>query len=89
MTGYCVHADCTSDNKCRHLVLSTYQCGACMVMYTKLSVLLQDLTCTDVTNDYGKTPLDWAVQRGHTEVSEYLKSVRKPSTPEPGMCVLY
>ncbi len=52
-------------------------------------MLLQDLSCTDVTNDYGQTPLDVAVQFGHTEVSEYLKSVRKPSTPEPGMCVLY
>ncbi len=51
-----------------------------------LSVLLQDLTCTDVTDDGGKTPLDVAVMCGSTEVSEYLKSVRKP---EPGMCVLY
>ncbi len=62
------------------------------------------LTCTDVTDDAGKTPLDWAVLGGHTEVSEdldwavlgghtevseYLKSLRKQSTPEPGMCVLY
>ncbi len=85
-TGYCVHADCTSDNKCRHLVLSTYQCGACMVMYTNVNA---DLSCTDVTNDYGLTPLDVAVQYGCTEVIEYLKSVRKASTPEPGMCVLY
>ncbi len=52
-------------------------------------MLLQDLSCTDVANDYGKTPLDVAVQLGYTEVSEYLKSLRKPSTPEPGMCVLY
>ncbi len=44
---------------------------------------------TDVTDDDGDTPLDYAVRFGHTEVSEYLMSVRKPSTPEPGMCVLY
>ncbi len=91
MTGYCVHADCTSDNKCRHLVLSTYQCGACMVMYTNVSTTTRSLslTCTDVTSDAGKTPLDYAVQLSRTEVIEYLKSVRKASTPEPGMCVLY
>ncbi len=88
-----MHADCTSDNKCRHLVLSTYQCGACMVMYTNVNAVstttrsLSLTCCTDVTDDGGETPLDYAVQKGHTEVSEYLKSVRKPSTPEPGMCV--
>ncbi len=49
--------------------------------YYKISV------CTDVTSDGGMTPLDMAVQ--WPEVSEYLKSLRKPSTPEPGMCVLY
>ncbi len=79
-----MHADCTSDNKCRHLVLSTYQCGACMVMYTNVnavSTTTRSLS-TDVTNDHGETPLDMAVLGGHTEVSEYL---RKPSTPEPGM----
>ncbi len=89
-----MHADCTSDNKCRHLVLSTYQCGACMVMYTNVNAASTttrslSLTCTDVTNDGGKTPLDVAVQFGCTEVSEYLQSLRKPSTPEPCMCVLY
>ncbi len=94
MTGYCVHADCTSDNKCRHLVLSTYQCGACMVMYTNVNAVSTttrslSLTCTDVTDDDGNTPLDLAVQFDRTEVIEYLKSVRKASTPEPGMCVLY
>ncbi len=51
--------------------------------YYKISV------CTDVTSVAGHTPLDVAVQLGRTEVSEYLKSLRKPSTPEPGMCVLY
>ncbi len=73
------------------LVLSTYQCGACMVMYTNVNAVSTttrslSLTCTDVTNDDGQTPLDVAAQRRHTEVSEYLKSVQKP---EPGMCVLY
>ncbi len=82
---------CCSDNKCRHLVLSTYQCGACMVMYTNVSTTTRSLslTCTDVTDYAGDTPLDLAVLGGCTEVIEYLKSVRKASTPEPGMCVLY
>ncbi len=43
------------------------------------------LTCLDVTDDAGRTPLDYAVQRGNTKVADYLKS-QKPSTPEPGMC---
>ena len=42
------------------------------------------LTCPDVTNNDGRTPLDWAVQYGQTEVADYLKSV--VSTPEPSMC---
>ncbi len=42
------------------------------------------LTCLDVTDDKGRTPFDWAVQFGRTEVADYLKSV--VSTPEPGMC---
>ncbi len=65
-----------------------------MVMYTNVNAVSTttrslSLTCTDVTSDDGETPLDVAVQYGRTEVSEYLKSLRKPSTPEPGMCVLY
>ena len=65
-----------------------------MVMYTNVNAVSTttrslSLTCTDVTNDDGNTPLDLAVQFGRTEVIEYLKSVRKASTPEPGMCVLY
>ncbi len=60
-------------------------------MYTNVNAVSTttrslSLTCTDVTNDRGDTPLDLAVQRRHTKVIEYLKSVR---TPEPGMCVLY
>ncbi len=42
------------------------------------------LTCPDVTDDNGYTPLDRAVECRHTEVADYLKSV--VSTPEPGMC---
>ena len=42
------------------------------------------LTCLDVTNDNGHTPLDLAVRWGHTEVADYLKPL--VSTPEPGMC---
>ena len=42
------------------------------------------LTCPDVTDDTGKTPLDTAVLYGRTEVADYLKSV--VSTPEPSMC---
>ncbi len=43
------------------------------------------LTCLDVTDYDGETPLDYAVRRRKTEVADYLKS-QKPSTPEPGMC---
>ena len=43
------------------------------------------LTCPDVTDDAGRTPLDWAVLYSRTEVVEYLQSLQ-PSTPEPGMC---
>ena len=43
------------------------------------------LTCPDVTDKLGETPLDLAVQWGCTEVIDYLKS-HQPSTPEPGMC---
>ncbi len=42
------------------------------------------LTCLDVTDDAGRTPLDWAVQLGKTKVADYLKPL--VSTPEPGMC---
>ena len=42
------------------------------------------LSCTDVTNDDGETPLDTAVWWEKTEVADYLKSL--VSTPEPGMC---
>ncbi len=44
------------------------------------------LTCPDVTTNVGKTPLDFAVQRGHTEVVDYLQSLQ-PSTPKAGMCL--
>ncbi len=47
------------------------------------------LTCPDMTDIGGKTPLDVAVEYGHTEVVDYLKSLQKPSTSELGMCVLY
>ncbi len=43
------------------------------------------LTCPDVTNDNGETPLDYAVEYGRTEVINYLQCLQ-PSTPEPGMC---
>ncbi len=59
-----------------------------MVMVNVLSVLLYtrslSLTCPDVTDEDGKTLLDWAVAYGHTEVADYLKPL--VSTPEPGMC---
>ncbi len=43
------------------------------------------LTCLDVTDDNGWTPLDLAIRWGKTEVvADYLKSVLL--TPEPGMC---
>ncbi len=58
-----------------------------MVMVNAVSTTTRSLslTCPDVTDDDGRTPLDMAVQWGHTEVADYLKS-QKPSTPEPGMC---
>ncbi len=43
------------------------------------------LTCPDVTDDYGMTPLDKAVVCGLTDVANYLRSLQ-PYTPEPGMC---
>ena len=58
-----------------------------MVMFNAVSTTTRSLslTCLDVTNDAGETPLDWAVERGYPEVADYLKSL-KPSTPKPGMC---
>ena len=55
-----------------------------MVMVNAVSTTTRSLslTCPDVTDDDGSTPLDWAVAYGCTEVADYLKS----STPEPGMC---
>ena len=44
------------------------------------------LTCPDVTDYFGKTPLDYAVHYRSTEVVEYLRSLQ-PSTPKPGMCL--
>ncbi len=60
-----------------------------MVMVNAISTTTRSLslTCPDVTDDAGETPLDLAVrygQRGHTEVADYLKPL--VSTPEPGMC---
>ncbi len=57
-----------------------------MVMVNALSTTTRSLslTCPDVTDDDGRTPLDLAVRWGNTEVADYLKSV--VSTPEPGMC---
>ena len=57
-----------------------------MVMVNALSTTTRSLslTCPDVTDDAGETPLDWAVEWGHTEVADYLKPL--VSTPEPGMC---
>ena len=57
-----------------------------MVMFNAVSTTTRSLslTCLDVTNDEGETPLDWAVEWGMTEVADYLKPL--VSTPEPGMC---
>ncbi len=44
------------------------------------------LTCPDVTDDDGNTPLDWAVEWKRTEVVDYLQSLQ-PSIPKPGMCL--
>ncbi len=59
-----------------------------MVMVNAVSTTTRSLslTCPDVTNDDGKTPLDWAVLFGHTEIVDYLQSLQ-PSTPKPGMCL--
>ena len=42
-------------------------------------------TCSDVTDMFGKTPLDLAKQCFSTEVVEYLQSqLNRTTTPEPG-----
>ncbi len=58
-----------------------------MVMFNAVSTTTKSLslTCLDVTDDNGETPLGLAVRYGHTKVADYLKS-QKPSTPESGMC---
>ena len=58
-----------------------------MVMVNDVSTTTRSLslTCPDVTDNTGKTPLDWAVHWGHTEVADYLQSLQ-PSTPKAGMC---
>ena len=58
-----------------------------MVMVNAVSTTTRSLslTCPDVTDEDGDTPLDKAVQLGRTEVINYLQSLQ-PSTPEPGMC---
>ena len=57
-----------------------------MVMFNAVSTTTRSLslTCLDVTDEDGWTPLNAAVLWGNTEVADYLKSV--VSTPEPGMC---
>ena len=59
-----------------------------MVMVNDVSTTTRSLslTCPDVTDEDGDTPLDLAVQRGRTEVINYLQCLQ-PSTPEPGMCL--
>ena len=59
-----------------------------MVMVNAVSTTTRSLslTCSDVTDKYGKTPLDLAVDLGRTEVADYLRSLQ-PSTPKPGMCL--
>ena len=59
-----------------------------MVMVNAVSTTTRSLslTCLDVTDNGGETPLDSAVRYGRTEVADYLKSV--VSTPEPGIVSL-
>ena len=59
-----------------------------MVMVNDVSTTTRSLslTCPDVTDFIGKTPLDKAVRDRHTEVADYLRSLQ-PSTPKPGMCL--
>ena len=58
-----------------------------MVMVNAVSTTTRSLslTCPDVTDNAGRTPLDKAVWLGRTEVVDYLQSIQ-PSTPKPGMC---
>ena len=58
-----------------------------MVMVNDVSTTTRSLslTCPDVTDDWGRTPLDEAVEWRCTEVIDYLKSLQ-PSTPKAGMC---
>ena len=59
-----------------------------MVMVNDVSTTTRSLslTCSDVTDVLGRTPLDVAVDWGHTEVADYLQSLQ-PSTPKAGMCL--
>ncbi len=59
-----------------------------MVMVNDVSTTTRSLslTCPDVTDDDGNTPLDLAVLCGRTEVVDYLQSLQ-PSIPKPGMCL--
>ena len=59
-----------------------------MVMVNDVSSTTRSLflTCPDVTDKDGDTPLDYAVGWRYTKVIDYLKS-HQPSTPEPGMCL--
>ena len=57
-----------------------------MVNAVSTTTISLSLTCPDVTDEDGETPLDYAVDEGRTEVVDYLQSIRKPSTPEAGMC---
>ena len=66
-----------------------YDCADCahmLVNAVSTTARSVSLTCPDVTEDDGETPLDTAIDRDYTEVVNYLKSVQKPSTLEPGMC---
>ena len=58
-----------------------------MVMVNDVSTTTRSLslTCPDMTDDHGRTPLDKTVLFGRTEVADYLRSLQ-PSTPKPGMC---
>ncbi len=80
MAHLCMHGKCTytMQRQCCHAV---YYCNNSACLYA------------DLTQSSGETALDMAIQRGFTEVVDYLKSVQKPSTPKPGitlacMCVI-
>ena len=40
---------------------------------------ITDLMCIGATDAGGSTPLDYAIQKGHTETIEYLQSLGAPS----------